>query len=89
MNVIETWINNSIREAEYFSLKGTIVKKHNENSTSIALQDYEIDRMTLANSGISNDQIDVLYRSYFVNTVGFYNNLKGVISKYNIINSNK
>ena len=54
MNVIETWINSTLREAEYFNLNGTIMLNRGNVKKEVALQDYQIDRMTLNNAGISN-----------------------------------
>lgn len=37
--------------------------------------DYGIDRLTLNYTGFSNDVVDKLYRSLYVNSIGFYNQI--------------
>jgi hypothetical protein len=43
--------------------------------------EYGIDRLTLSNTGISNENIDKLYRSFFVTSVGLFSNLKQLIEQ--------
>jgi len=38
--------------------------------------------MTLTNSGITPEQIDKLYRSLFVNTVGFFHAIRDLVTQY-------
>ena len=42
------------------------------------LSRYEIDRISLNNQGVSVDFIDRIYRTLFVNSVGFFNLLKQI-----------
>lgn len=43
--------------------------------------EYGIDRLTLSNTGISNENIDKLYRSFFVTSVGLFSNLKELVAQ--------
>ena len=40
------------------------------------LNKFKVDRYTLTNAGISNDNVNRIYSSLFVYTVGFYEMLK-------------
>ena len=77
VNVLETWINETLREAEYFGIPG-VLQKHRVGEGSGAggrqskSMEYGIDRLTLNNTGISNDSIDKLYRSFYITTVGLF-----------------
>jgi len=44
----------TLKEAAYFNLPGTVKSKEKLQP----MQDYDIDRVTLRNSGLSNEQID-------------------------------
>ena len=79
IHVLETWVNETLREAEYFDVRGTIKRKPNEGTSNISVgkvqavcMDYGIDRLTLNNTGISNESIDKLYRCLFSTTLGFF-----------------
>jgi hypothetical protein len=52
INVVESWLNETLREAEYFGLPSTFKKK--QLGSHKALYDYAIDRMTLTKAGISH-----------------------------------
>ena len=80
INVLETWINETLREAEYFDVRGCIQRTATEGGGSSAstgkvvtvCMDYGVDRLTLNNTGISNESIDKLYRCLFTTTMGFF-----------------
>lgn len=77
INVLETWINETLQEAEYFGIPGVLKKlKPGEGPSAGGRQatstEYGIDRLTLLNTGISNENIDKLYRSFFVTSVGLF-----------------
>ena len=82
INVMETWINETLREAEYFDIRGSI-KRHQGTSDKIQniCMEYGIDRLTLNNTGISNESVDKLYRALFTTTIGFYSQLKEILDQ--------
>ena len=45
IDAIETWLNNTLRNAEYFDVPAAI--KYKEKGATTAIQDYLIDRRTL------------------------------------------
>ena len=79
IKIIEKWLNDTLKEAKYYDIKPAIQKIRN---TLIPMQDYGIDRMTLTYTGFPQHIIDKLYRSYFVNTVGFYNIIHEMIDEF-------
>lgn len=87
INVLETWINETLREAEYFDVPGSIRRNATEGGggstgrVQTVCMDYGIDRLTLNNTGISNESIDKIYRSLFTTTVGFFSQLKEILQQ--------
>ena len=86
IKVLETWINETLREAEAFDINGCIQRvRAGEGSANGGKQtkciEYGIDRLTLGNTGISNASIDKMYRSLFVTTMGFYSQLNELIEQ--------
>lgn len=83
--VIESWINDTLLEAQNLNIPGVIVKPEQKNP----LRRYGIDRKTLMDAGVPEDQVERIYRGMFVYSVGYYELLKKVLShtsnKYNII----
>jgi hypothetical protein len=85
-SVLETWINETLREAEYFNISG-ILKRHTPGDGGATggkqtkCMEYGIDRLTLNNTGISNENIDKLYRSFFVSSVGLFSQLKTLLDQ--------
>ena len=84
--VLETRLNKTLGDAEHLNIPGVILKPDHKNPVSR----YDIDRQTLTNSGIPNATVDrVLRRCLFVNSVGYYEMIKKLIShcnrKYTII----
>jgi hypothetical protein len=70
--VLETWINETLTDAEHLDIPGVILKPEHKNPISR----YGIDRMTLTNGGIPGDLVDRVYRALFVYSVGFYELVK-------------
>jgi len=70
--VLETWINETLKDAEHLDIPGVILKPEHRDPISR----YQIDRITLTKSGISNELCDRVYRALFVYSVGFYELVK-------------
>ena len=77
VNVLECWLNDTLKEAEANDVPGTIKRINKGAGPSGGGKqshciEYGIDRLTLNNTGISNPTINKLYRCMFVNTMGFF-----------------
>lgn len=70
--VIETWINETLLDAEHLDIPGVVLKPEHKNPISR----YNIDRLSLTNAGIPNEQVDRIYRGLFVYSIGFYEMLQ-------------
>jgi len=70
--VLETWINETLQDAEHLDIPGVILKPEHKNPISR----YGIDRPALTSGGIPPDMVDRIYRAMFVYSVGFYELLK-------------
>ena len=83
--VLETWINETLQDAEHLDIPGVILKPEHQNPISR----YGIDRLLFHNAGIDTDTIDRIYRSLFVYSVGFYELIKTCLQhtqkKYSMI----
>ena len=83
--VTETWINETLKDAEYMDLPGCIIN----SEVLIPLIRYNIDRKKLMASGLPNAMVDRIYRALFVYSVGFYqlinDQLKHTNKKYKTI----
>lgn len=66
--VLETWLNDTLTEAEHLNIPGLILKPTHKNP----ITRYGIDRITLGQFGIPNDLADRVYKALFVYSVGFY-----------------
>ena len=73
--VMETWLNETLTEAEHLDIPGIILKPEHKNP----ITRYGIDRMELTNNGIPNKMVDRIYRCLFVYSLGFYNLINKVI----------
>ena len=51
ITVIETWINETLRESEFLDVAGAMNRKQ---SGAHPLEDYAVDRFGLRNIGLSN-----------------------------------
>jgi len=56
-------------------IPGVIVKPEHKNPVSR----YGIDKFTLVNAGLSSEEVDRIYRSLFVYSVGFFELLRKVL----------
>lgn len=85
--VLETWINETLSDAEHLDIPGVILKPEHKNPISR----YGIDRLALTNAGIPNELVDRIYRALFVYSVGFYELIKKCLchceKRYSIITS--
>lgn len=84
---METWLNETLADAEHLNIPGVILKPEHKNPISR----YGIDRLTLTNAGVPNATVDRVFRCLFVYSVGFYELIKKLIDhcgkKYTIITS--
>lgn len=85
--VIETWINETLKDAEHLDIPGVIVKP----AQKLPMNRYLIDRLQLHSAGIPIESIDRLYRGLFVYSIGFYEMVLKTVShsknKYTILSS--
>ena len=70
--VLETWINETLADAEHLDIPGVILKPEHKNPISR----YGIDRIAFNTAGIPNELTDRVYRALFVYSVGFYELIK-------------
>ncbi len=73
---LETWINETLTDAHHLEIPGVLIKPELANP----IPRYGIDRNSLVNSGISAEEVDRIYRSLFVYSVGFFEMLKKILS---------
>jgi hypothetical protein len=66
--VLETWINETLSDAEHLDIPGVVLKPEHKNPISR----YGIDRMAFSSAGIPSELVDRVYRALFVYSVGFY-----------------
>ena len=85
--VLETWINETLTDAYHLDIPGVLTKPEHSNP----IHRYGIDRQTLVKAGVSPEEVDRIYRSLFVYSVGFFELLKKILSttqkNYQIITS--
>lgn len=67
-HVIELWMNETLAEAEHLEIPGLIMKPAHK----LPLMRYSIDRGTLFDKSVSQEDIDRIYRGLFVYSIGFY-----------------
>jgi hypothetical protein len=83
--VLETWINETLQDAEHLDIPGVILKPEHKNP----IARYGIERMVLIEAGLTNELVDRIYRALFVYSVGFYELIKKCLDhtdkKYTII----
>ena len=70
--VLETWINETLQDAEHLDIPGVVLKPEHKNP----ITRYGIDRMSFSNAGVPVELIDRVYRALFVYSVGFYELIK-------------
>ena len=85
--VLETWIDETLQDAEHLDIPGVILKPEHQSPVTR----YGIDRISLVNAKIPAESVDRVYRSLYVYSVGFYelirNLLKHTEKKYTMITS--
>lgn len=85
--VLETWINETLSDAEHLDIPGIILKPESKNP----ITRYHIDRQELTIAGLPNELIDRIYRALFVYSVGFYELIKKCLQhtqgKYTVVTS--
>ena len=64
---MEEWLNSKLVECKFRGLAGSL-SKGNENPLVL----FKLDRQELTRLGISDDNINHLYRTLYVNSVGFF-----------------
>ena len=74
--MLETWINETLTDAIHLDIPGVLIKPENKNP----IHRYGIDRQTLVSAGISPEEVDRIYRSLFVYSVGFFELLKKILA---------
>ncbi|CAG9311629.1 unnamed protein product [Blepharisma stoltei] len=83
--ILEAWINNTVADAEQLDIPGCVIKPENR----LPLIRYGIDRTSLLNAGLPPQEVDRLYRSLFVYSIGFYQMILKVLEhtdkKYTIV----
>jgi hypothetical protein len=83
--VLETWINETLQDAEHLDIPGIILKPEHKNP----ITRYGIDRMIFSDYGIPTEVVDRVYRALFVYSVGFYELIKKQLAhadkKYTLI----
>jgi len=83
--VLETWINETLSDAEHLDIPGCILKPDNAQPVSR----YGINRNDLYEAGMDDETVNRIYRALFVYSVGFYELIKKCLAqtqkKYTII----
>ena len=75
IKVMETWVRDTLIEAENMNIPGIILLPEKLNP----MVRYGIDYDSLLKAGLKLDDINRVYRSLFVYSVGFYEMLKKMI----------
>ena len=83
--ILETWLNQTLNEAETLEIPGVLIKPTHK----LPLARYGIERDRLVSSQISVADVDRIYRSLFVYSVGFYEMLNKCVGhtryRYSIV----
>ena len=72
---IEMWINDTLMEAYHLEIPGVVVDPEKKRP----IYSFGIDPTTLGDAGITEPDIDRIYRSLFVYSVGFFEFLKKIL----------
>ena len=73
--VLETWINETLMDAYHLEIPGVLTRPEHKKP----IYRYGIDKQTLVEAGISSEEVDRIYRSLFVYSVGFFELLKKIL----------
>lgn len=86
-SVIEAWINETLKDAEHLEIPGIIVKPVHKQPMSR----YKIDKLYLHSQSVPIEDIERIYRSLFVYSIGFYEMIlkctQHAKNKYSILSS--
>ena len=74
--VLETWINETLTDAYHLDIPGVLMQPGHKSP----IHRYGIDRQTLVDAGISGNDVDRIFRSLFVYSVGFFELLKKIVA---------
>ena len=77
--VLETWINETLADAEHMDIPGVILKPQQKTP----INRYGIGQQTLLNEYIPQEIITRIYRALFVYSVGFHELLKNCLEHTN------
>lgn len=84
---MEAWINETLRDAENFEIPGIIMKPVHKTP----INRYKIDKLWLHSQGMDPIDIERIYRSLFVYSLGFYDMILKCVqhakNKYSILAS--
>ena len=83
--ILETWLNNTVADASDMNLPEKLV----QNESKIPLVRYGVDRTTLLSAGLQAEEVDRIYRSLFVHSIGFFQLIRKILEhtrqKYTIV----
>ena len=83
--VLETWVNETLEDAEHMDIPGVILNPANRQPATR----YGIDRTSLEKEGITPEAVDRVYKALFVYSVGFYELLQVCLQhtkhKYSVV----
>jgi len=86
-SVMEAWINETLKDAEHLEIPGIVIKPVHKTP----LCRYRIDKLYLHDQGMNVGDIERIYRSFFVYSVGFYQMINKCVAharnKYSILSS--
>lgn len=77
LEVITQWVRDTLEDAEYFKIPGSIANKERKD----ILRRYGIDRESLMSQNISDKSITRLFRSLFIYSIGFNEMLQTMINQ--------
>jgi len=85
IKIVETWINETLSDAEHMDIPGVLLKPENKNP----INRYGIDKLSLTNAGIPTEMVDRIFRGLFVYSTGFYEVMNKALAhtkgKYQVI----
>lgn len=73
--ILETWINNTIEDACELDLPEQVIK----DGLKAPLVRFGIDRTTLLNAGLQSSEVDRIYKSLFVYSIGFFQLIRKIL----------
>jgi hypothetical protein len=75
--MIEEWLNEALNEAE---LMKDIPVKIVTQEARVAMNRFGIDRITLTNAGIADEEVTRLYKTLYVHSEGYLTTIKEICS---------